>query len=313
MTNFSLGIGAILCMSTIMFLDGTGWALDESGCLTCHQYPGLVRVAKDDNVIALHIDESRYAASVHGDVKCIRCHTTIVKVPHTGNRSVDCSTVCHQGDDSPQLPDDYPLADFHKAEQSFIRRLDDQTSCRVCHQLYPHKTNNLVRGFLNMHVGFMTCEVCHYKKKKLNGTTYQWHDSENARFSGEPFGSVFNPASGKAKKPTGFISRITIYAIQNGKRRSRVNTWDTAAAKVYNRKQHALTESEKTTQLGFFHRDIEKKQISVACDQCHSPHSILDYTNLGFDQKKQSQLENLDLKGLVTKYKTFYLPQLLTK
>lgn len=313
MTFFSFSISAILCMATLLCLDGVGWALDESGCLTCHQYPGLVRVAEDDSVLALHIDASGYAASVHGDVECIACHTTIVKVPHTGNRSVDCTAQCHQGQDSPQLPDDYPLAEFHKAEQSYIRRLDEETSCRVCHHLYPHKTNNLVRGFLNMHIGFMTCEVCHLKKKKIDGMTYQWRDSENARFSGEPFGSFFNPAGGKAGNPTGFISRITIYTIQKGKRLSLVNTRDTAAAKAYNPKQHAQTDAQKTKQLAFFHRDIEKRQISVACDQCHSPHSILDYADLGFDRNKQSRLENLDLKGLVTKYKTFYLPQLLTK
>lgn len=300
----------IVSISTLLFCSGLGLALDEGGCLTCHQYPGLVSIDKDNSIKALHIDESKYAASVHGRFSCISCHTTIVKVPHTDNRHVDCSTVCHQGRDAKRLPKDYPLTDFHKTEQSFISRLEDRNSCRVCHHLYPHQANNLVRGFLNMHTGFMTCEVCHLKKKKFNGITYRWYDSENAHFSGEPFGTFFNPASRKTKKPTNFISRVAIYATKEGQWHSLVNTWDKDEALDFMRKQPAMTDEEASRRLRFFHRDIEKKEISVACDQCHSTHSILNYTELGFDSKKKSQLENLNLKGLVTKYKTFYLPQL---
>ncbi|KKL21084.1 hypothetical protein LCGC14_2449020, partial [marine sediment metagenome] len=29
--------------------------------------------------------------------------------------------------------------------------------------------------------------------------------------------------------------------------------------------------------------DIVKKEISVACDECHSTNSILDFNKLGFD------------------------------
>ena len=139
---------------------------------------------------------------------------------------------------------------------------------------------------------------------------YRWQDSENAHFSGEPFGTFFNPTSRKTKKPMNFISRIAIYTSKKGHWRSLVNTWDTDDALAFERKRLAMTDEETTRRLRFFHRDIEKKEISVACDQCHSTHSILDYAELGFDSKKQSQLENLNLKGLVTKYKIFYLPQL---
>lgn len=107
-----------------------------------------------------------------------------------------------------------------------------------------------------------------------------------------------------------FISRVAVYITKDGQRQSLVNTRDTDEALTFERKRLAMTEEETSGRLRFFHRDIEKKEISVACGQCHSAHSILDYAELGFDSKKQSQLENLNLKGLVTKYKTFYLPQL---
>jgi hypothetical protein len=63
--------------------------------------------------------------------------------------------------------------------------------------------------------------------------------------------------------------------------------------------------------MDYFHRHIAKKQISVACDECHSAHSILDFKQLGFDEIKIDHLITLDIKGLVTKYKTFYFPELL--
>ena len=71
-----------------------------------------------------------------------------------------------------------------------------------------------------------------------------------------------------------------------------------------------LNPVEKNKALAYFHQDVEKKEISVACDECHSSHSILNFSKLGFDQKKTSHLIYLNIKGLVTKYKTFYFPNL---
>jgi hypothetical protein len=285
-------------------------ALDEGGCLTCHQYPGLVRLAKNNGFKALHIDETKYFNSPHGKLRCNKCHTTIVKVPHTGETNVDCTTECHQGDKEKKLPDNYSLSGFHKEEQSFIADLKDKSSCRVCHTLYPHSNNTLVRGFLNLHAGFMLCEVCHIKKSKFNSLSYGWENSENAQFSGAPFGTFYNPQTKKARKSKHFISRITAFAPQNGKNRSLTNTWDTARAKAYVRKEKNLQPNEKEKELAYFHKDIEKKEISVACNECHSVNGILDFNQLGFDEKKTKDLIYLNIKGLVTKYKTFYFPNL---
>ena len=89
-----------------------------------------------------------------------------------------------------------------------------------------------------------------------------------------------------------------------------MNTWDTAKAKEYMLKEKDLNPDEKKKNFAYFHLDIEKKEISVACDECHSARSILDFDKLGFDAQQTNHLIYLNLKGLVTKYKTFYLPQL---
>jgi hypothetical protein len=89
-----------------------------------------------------------------------------------------------------------------------------------------------------------------------------------------------------------------------------MNTWDTAKAKEFILKEKNLNPDEKNKALDYFHRDIEKKEISVACDECHSSHSILNFNKLGFDRKKTKDLIYLNIKGLVTKYKVFYFPHL---
>ena len=59
------------------------YAIDEEGCLTCHQYPGLVRLEKSGEFSVLHIDEARYMRSPHGKLACRKCHVTVVDIAST--------------------------------------------------------------------------------------------------------------------------------------------------------------------------------------------------------------------------------------
>jgi hypothetical protein len=74
-----------------------------------------------------------------------------------------------------------------------------------------------------------------------------------------------------------------------------------------------MTPQEKKKQLKYFHRDIEKEEVNLACNECHSPEGILDFERLGFDPKRTKDLQYMNLKSLVTKYDVFYLPNLFGK
>jgi hypothetical protein len=285
-------------------------AMDPEGCLTCHQYPGLVRQERPDQVKLLHIDENTYLKSPHAKLACTKCHAAIVKVPHTGETKVQCATECHLSPKEKTLLKDYPLATLHEHEQFAITRLADTSSCSVCHPLYPHKENNMVRAFLNMHTGFMICEVCHIQREKFKGLSYDWNGSENVEFKGKPYATYYNHGTGKIEKHTDLVSRIAVFTIKKGKKRLLMNTWDTKKANRFMREEKNLEAAEKDKKLQYFHKDIARKAISVACDECHSSHSILDFHKLGFDEKITQNLINLNIKGLVTKYKAFYFPQL---
>lgn len=288
-------------------------ARDPEGCLTCHQYPGLAKHEKSGALRVLHIDEEKYMRSPHGKLTCKKCHTSLNKVPHTGEVKVNCNSSCHTAEKDKRIIKSYDFKQLHRAEQSYVVRLDDGSSCRACHPLYPHNENNQVRALLNMHTGFMYCEACHIKRDAFSNLSYEWNRPEHVQFAGEPFGSRFNPHPDPAMDSSHLISRIEVFESRNGAKRPLLNTWDTPGAREYMAGAETLDQETRKKRLAYFHKDIAKKAISVACDECHSTSSILDFQKLGFDEKKTRELITINIKGLVTKYKTFYFPNLFSR
>lgn len=335
MKRHLLTVLLILSISSFFPFPLPSFAVDRGGCLTCHRYPGLVRLEKSREFKVLHIDEEKHLISPHGKVDCVNCHTLVVKVPHTDETRVECTTHCHLEDrEKIEALDSSYYSTYHKDEKFAITRLDDKSSCRVCHPLYPHSKNNKVRALVNMHSGFMLCEVCHLKKEGLDNLTYQWKDPEVFEFTGEPYGThqkqetrevpgtkklitkmlkIFSPKEkdpGETQHAEYLISRIAVFTSKDGEQTLLMNTADNVKAKEFMEKETAMSAGEKKEELKYFHREIAKKEISVACNECHSPGGILDYRKLGFDEKRTKDLQYMNIKGLVTKYETFYFPHL---
>jgi hypothetical protein len=305
----------LILILILMLVSGwdDGFAMDSGGCLICHQYPGLTRPETGDGFKVFHIDEKRYLQSPHGKTDCKECHTTVAKVPHVGITKVNCFNGCHKEEKDKKLIADYDLKKLHENEKSYISSLADGSSCQECHQLYPHRSNELARAFINMHIGFMTCETCHINREKYKSLEYDWASSETANFVGEPFGARFNPKIGDTQHSSHFISRLSVFSIQNGEKKSLINTWDRQKAKEYLSEEKNLTPSEIEDRLSYFHQDIHKSEVSVTCNECHSKESILDFKQLGFSEKRAKDLIYINIKGLVTKYDIFYLPNLFNQ
>lgn len=284
-------------------------AVDPEGCLFCHRYPGLVTVHPSGEMTILHIEEDRYVRSSHGKLSCRSCHAVIQQVPHAGRTEVSCNGRCHADANIQKKVETFPLGQMHDGQQSAIVRLEDHSSCRTCHDLYPHSENVRVRAFLNMHTGFMICEVCHLKKKPYEKVAYGWMYSENAVFKGEPYGTYYDPGL-RNEKSEHFISRIAPYELRNGEKRLLMDTWDADEAAAFDKNMPRDSAGWKE-QMDFFHRDVNRKEISVACNECHSHDGILDLEALGFSRTEIDNLTQLNIKGLVTKYETFYFPHLL--
>ena len=307
-------------------------AVDHGGCLTCHKFPGLVRLEKPDKFKLMHIDEEIHLASDHGKVDCRECHQTVTQIPHTGETKVNCTTGCHLKDRA-KIDALYPeyYVNYHKLERFAITRLDDTSSCRVCHPLYPHSNNKKVRALLNMHTGYMLCEVCHLKKEDLKQLQFNWKDPEHFEYVGEPYGTITNhtghnsnkviqemlkmspeknTSAGGPDKNGALISRIAVFSKKGGKKKLLMNTRDCDMAKEYMIKEHTLSEKEKKDSFELFHKDIARKEVSVACNECHVPDGMIDFAKLGFDKSTSKDLQYLNIKSLMTKYDTFYIPNL---
>ena len=54
----------LILLCGFIFFSANSFALDEGGCLTCHQYPGLVRLEETGKLKVLHIDESQYRTEI---------------------------------------------------------------------------------------------------------------------------------------------------------------------------------------------------------------------------------------------------------
>ncbi|MBA4366857.1 MAG: hypothetical protein C0403_04385 [Desulfobacterium sp.] len=285
-------------------------AKDIDGCLICHQYPGLMKIVDGSQFQPLHIDEAQFDESPHGQATCRSCHVAVVKVPHTGVSQVDCFKECHKEDKETINTDRVSLKLFHKTEQSYLERIDDSSACGVCHRLYPHSRNNIVRSFVNMHTGFLHCEVCHMKREEFPRLTYDWANAENAVFKGRPYGTFFNPKRSNKDGSLNSISRIDVFTFEKGIKRSIRDPLDVEKARSFLATEKNLGKADRKQALDAFHKNTARNKISVACNECHSSNSILDYRQLGFDEKKTYNLKYMNIKGLVTKYQVFYFPKL---
>jgi hypothetical protein len=335
--NLKKTIVFILLMAVACLFPGISdisFAVDHGGCLSCHRYPGLVRLEKSGVFKMLHIDEEKHLESAHAKTDCRECHPRTIEVPHTNVTDVDCTVKCHL-DEKEKIDaiDPEYLRDFHKKERFAITKIDDRSSCRACHPLYPHSSNNKVRAFLNMHTGFLICESCHLKKENYKNLVYEWKAPEVFEFVGEPYGMHTKRETKAPEKKKGMISkmlkilssdnngpegnvteylisRIAVFSADGGPRRNLENTVDIEKAKEFNEKAKSLGGSAKEKELEYFHRDIARKEVSVACDECHSTKGILDLRALGFSARRAKDLEYMNIKSLVTKYDKFVIPNL---
>jgi hypothetical protein len=70
-----------------------------------------------------------------------------------------------------------------------------------------------------------------------------------------------------------------------------------------------LTPEQRDGVKNQFHVNVKGKGHD--CKTCHSEKGILDFQKLGFDENRTMDLVQLNVKGMLTKYEEFFLPDLL--
>jgi hypothetical protein len=181
-------------------------------------------------------------------------------------------------------------------------------TCEICHADLPHEKTKKIRAMLNMHTNYLTCEACHLKKSELNTIVYKWYSPVEKDPKGPFFGTTYNPETGELDMAQAHFSKIAPFYEKTGTLTPIVQMGDIPSAKQYLEIRNRLTPEQRKSETQRFHIDISGK--GPDCQICHSDKSILDFKALGFSAKRTVDIEALNIKGIITKYDEFYLPDL---
>jgi hypothetical protein len=181
--------------------------------------------------------------------------------------------------------------------------------CYICHSNYPHSKNKKVRALLNMHTQFFVCETCHIEEKKDTQVIYKWYNPYKDNPQGPFFGTSYDQDTGSLKEVEDQFSKIAPYfEYADSRVESALQIQEAPLAKDYMKVRDKLTPEQRDNVKKKFHVSIIPK--GHECQKCHSKKGILNFSKLGFSANRIIDLEQLNIKGMVTKYEKFYIPNL---
>jgi len=128
--------------------------INNDECFACHNDEKLVKTNAAKQAVSLFVDEKKFAASIHGKLRCTGCHADIQDVPHAERlKPVSCSQ-CHRIETEIYLTSDHGQA-IHKG-------VTEAASCQSCHgeahQLLNYRNPKSPVNRANIPV---TCGKCH--------------------------------------------------------------------------------------------------------------------------------------------------------
>ena len=203
------------------------------------------------------------------------------------------------------------LTRFHNLVEAPPAIEGTEPICFICHGDMPHRANKTVRSILNMHIEFAACITCHIDSKQipLSKVNFKWFKPEQIHTEGAPYGTSYDPKTGGLIQTDDRYSKITPFITKKGKEVSIETLGDSPEARDYLRLRDTLTTTQQASVKSKFHKYVAGK--GVFCDKCHSSKkSMLDFAALGFEETRARDLTGLNIIGIVTKYKEFYIPNI---
>ena len=205
------------------------------------------------------------------------------------------------------------LRHFHNVPLVNKVLLGKKNICFSCHGDYPHSKEPMIRTLMNMHTQFIGCMTCHNDPRKIKESTltFEWLNYSGIEVKGKPFGTSKDQASGYLSDTDDYYSKIVAYTNQGNEKKLLEITEDNQEAKEFLEIRDKLTDIDKEAIKKSFHKIVMPK--GRFCSRCHTEEkkSYLPFRKLGFSDRRISDVTNLNIIGLVEKYKTFYMPNLL--
>ncbi len=200
---------------------------------------------------------------------------------------------------------------FHNSPKEAPYSKGKQPVCYYCHGEFPHAQKPMVRTLLNMHTQFIGCMTCHTNSKKIpeDQLELRWLNYSGIPTKGKPFGTDTDPVTGGLIETDDFFSKIVPYRKgPDGKETLIEITENNDEAREFITVRGDLTTQQQGAIKKMFHTLVNP--IGRFCTRCHASEdeSYIPFRKLGFSEKRITALTNLNIVGIVQKYKKFYIP-----
>ncbi len=204
---------------------------------------------------------------------------------------------------------------FHNLRKNDVINDGKKQACFYCHGDYPHSKTRMIRTLLNMHTQFIGCMTCHTDEEKIpeNKYSFAWLNFSGIDVEGPYFGTSIDPDTGFLVTTDDYFSKIVVYADINNQRTLMEAIEDKPEVQEFLKIKDKLSDSDKEAIKKRIHKVVRRK--GRFCDRCHAPEdkSFLPFRELGFSEQRIFDVTNLNILGVVKKYKQFYLPNLFRK
>jgi cytochrome b subunit of formate dehydrogenase len=170
---------------------GTARAVDQEGCLNCHQYRGLARISEDKKTIEhFYVDANYYNRGLgpHARLKCTDCHTRaeVEVFPHKKQTPVDCGQVCHLDNGKMEVRFSHKkVSDMVGGSVHSMKTLrksnellgsplrEGQALCLLCHDEPRFAKAQL--NWIDQDAPVSRCNTCHDEQLPVDTTFSYWH------------------------------------------------------------------------------------------------------------------------------------------
>ncbi len=201
---------------------------------------------------------------------------------------------------------------FHNEPVVELVNLGKKPVCFYCHGDFPHSKEPMVRTLLNMHTQFVGCTTCHSDADKIDekSMTFTWLNYSGIEVTGPPFGTDVDKDTGRLIETDDYYSKIVPYGEIDGENVLLEITEDEQDAKEFLSIRDQLSDEDREAIKKQFHKYVQPK--GRFCTRCHTKESksFLPFRELGFSDQRVSDVTNLNIVGIVQKYKKFYIPNL---
>lgn len=204
---------------------------------------------------------------------------------------------------------------FHNEPIEDLPNLGNKPVCFYCHGDFPHSKERMVRTLLNMHTQFVGCMTCHNDPRKIDEKSleFEWLNYSGIAVEGPPFGTDVQADTGYLIETDDYYSKIVAYRTEGGERELLEIPETKQEVQEFLAIKEQLSDKDRESVKKAFHKIVSPK--GRFCSRCHTKEdkSYLPFRKLGFSEKRISAVTNLNIIGIVQKYRKFYMPALFQK